>query len=39
MCSKFDKHSRLNSQHNWAGLYDHLMRMRIVTLMMNKILI
>ena len=28
-------HYRLNSQQNWEDLYDHLMNMRIFTLMMN----
>ena len=31
-CSKFVNHSRLNSQHNWGDLYDHLMSKRIFTL-------
>ena len=35
-CSKYNNHSRCKSQHNWGGgLYDHLMRTRIFTLMMN----
>ena len=27
--------SRLNSQHNWADLYDHLMSMKMFTLILN----
>ena len=30
-CSSFVNHSRLNSQHNWRNLYDHLMRKRNFT--------
>ena len=38
-CLEYDNHARLNSQHNWGDLYDHLMSMRIFTLIMNKIFI
>ena len=33
---KYDKHSKLNSGHNWDDLYDHFMTMRIFTLIMNQ---
>ena len=36
-CSKYDKHSRLNSQLNWEDLYDYLMSTQISTLIMNKV--
>ena len=36
-CSKYDNHSRLNSQCNWGNLYDHLMGMRIFTFIVNMI--
>ena len=40
MCSKSNNHPRLNSQHNWRDLYDHLTSTKIIfTLIMNKILI
>ena len=39
MCSKYDNRSRLNSQHNWRDLYDHLTSTRIFTLRINKIFI
>ena len=32
-------HSRLNSQHNWGGLYDHSMSMRIFTVIVKMIFI
>ena len=34
-----DINSRLNSQHNWRDLYNHLMSARIFTLITNKIFI
>ena len=39
--SKYDMHSMLDSQHdcNWVGLYDHLISMRIFTLIKNYIYI
>jgi hypothetical protein len=36
-CSKYDNHSKFNSQHNWEDLHDHLMSTRIFTLIINKI--
>ena len=36
MCSKYDDHSKLNNQHIWENLYDHLISMEIFTFMMNK---
>ena len=40
MCSieigLYDNHSKLNSQHNRRGLFDHLMSTRIFTLIMRK---
>ena len=39
MCSKQVNHSKLNNQHNWGNLYDHLMSTRIFTLVMNEIFI
>ena len=33
------KHSRLNNEHHWRDLCDHLMRKRIFTLIMNKVYI
>ena len=33
MKSKYD--SRFNSQHNWKDLYEHLMSMRVFTLMFH----
>ena len=35
-CSKFDNHSRLNSQHNCRNLYEDLTSTRIFTLLMNR---
>ena len=35
MCSKYAKHSRSNSQHDWGELYDHLMSTKILTLIMK----
>ena len=32
-------YSRFNNQHEWKNLYDHLMNIRIFTLIMNKIFI
>jgi hypothetical protein len=32
-------HSRLNSQHNWGGLYDHSMSMRTFTVIVKMIFI
>ena len=37
MCSKYDNHSRPNSQHKWGSLYDHSMSTRIFNLIMNYI--
>ena len=34
-CSKYDSHSRPNSQHNWGDLYDHLMSIRTFTLLIS----
>jgi hypothetical protein len=31
-CSYYANHSRLNTQHDWGDLYDHLMSSRILTL-------
>ena len=39
MCSKHATHSRLNGQNDWGYLYDHLMSMRLFTLLMDKIFI
>ena len=39
MCLRYANQSRLNNQHNWGGLYDQLMNMRIFTLIRNKIFI
>jgi hypothetical protein len=39
ICSKHANHYRLNNQHNWEDLYDHLVSIRIFTLTMNKIFI
>ena len=39
MCSKYAKHSRLNSEHDWRDIYDHLMSLRMFTLTLNKIFI
>ena len=33
----FGNHSRLNSQHNWVDIYDHLLRKGIFTLTVDKI--
>ena len=38
-CSTYDNCFKFNSQHNWGDLYDHLMRARVFTLIMNKIFI
>ena len=38
-CSKYDNHSRRNSQHKLGDLYGKLMRTRIFALIMNKIFI
>ena len=35
--SKFHNCARLNNQHNWEDLYDHLMSTGTFTLIMNKI--
>ena len=39
MCSKYVNHSKLNSQHDWRDLHDHLKSMRIFTLRMTKIFV
>ena len=39
MCSKYDNQYRLNSQHHWVNLYDHLTSKRIFTFMMNKVFV
>jgi hypothetical protein len=38
-CLEHDDHSRLNSQHNWGDLYDHLMSPRIFNLTTNQMFI
>ena len=37
MCSKRDNHSRLNSQHDWEKLYEHLVNTWIFTLIIKYI--
>ena len=39
MRSKYDNHSKLNSQHNWGNLFDHALNTRMSTLIMSKIFI
>ena len=36
---EYDNHSKLNEQHNWEDLCDHLMNTRIFTLTVHKIFI
>ena len=38
-CSKYVDHSRLNIQHNYGHLHDHLMSMKIFSLILNKMFI
>ena len=38
-CSKYYHHSRLNNQHDWGDLYEHLIDTKTFTLMMNRIFI
>ena len=37
MCSNYNNHARFYNQHYWENLYDHLMSIRIFTLIMNNI--
>jgi len=39
LCSNYDNHSRFNNQCHWWNFYDHLMNVRIFTLISNKIII
>ena len=36
MCSKYEYHSKVNSQNNWEDLYAHLMNTKNFTLITNK---
>ena len=38
MRSKVVNHSRVNREHKWGDVYDHLMRKRIFSFIMNKII-
>ena len=35
MCSNHGNHSRLNSEHDWGGLYEHLMNTWVFNLVIN----
>ena len=37
MFSKYDYHTRFNSQHNSGNLHDHLMSTKLFTLISNEI--
>lgn len=39
MCSKYDYHFNLNSQHNWGDLCDHFMSTGNYTSITNKLVI
>ena len=39
MCSEHAYHPKLNDQHDWGDLHDHLMNMKIFDVIMTKIFI